>query len=98
MRVPRLGFSLVELLVVMAIIAILAGMVITYAWQARLKAVQTACLNNMRQASFGGGMQFGRELGGQSLTCPLGATYAHNSYVKHQYEVRDLTGTVMTFE
>ena len=82
----------------MAIIGILAGMVITYAWQARLKAVQTACLNNIRQAEFGGGGHYGRELGGGSLTCLLDATYAHNQYATSERQVSDLTGTVMAFE
>jgi prepilin-type N-terminal cleavage/methylation domain-containing protein/prepilin-type processing-associated H-X9-DG protein len=43
------GFSLVELLVVMAIIAILMAMLMPAISRAKSKANQTSCLNNMRQ-------------------------------------------------
>lgn len=49
----RKGFTLIELLVVIAIIAILAAILFPVFAQAREKARQTQCTNNMRQIATG---------------------------------------------
>jgi prepilin-type N-terminal cleavage/methylation domain-containing protein len=47
------GFTLIELLVVIAIIAILAAILFPVFAQARAKARQAACLNNVKQIALG---------------------------------------------
>ncbi len=49
---PRLAFSLVELLVVMAIIAILVALLLPVIRKVRYQASETACASNLRQIGF----------------------------------------------
>jgi prepilin-type N-terminal cleavage/methylation domain-containing protein len=53
MNLARKGFSLVELLVVISIIALLAAILLPTLSQARDRAYTIVCLNNMRQVAIG---------------------------------------------
>src|SRR5207302_9194685 len=46
------GFTLLELLAVIATIAILAGLLLPVLVKAKIKAQQTTCLSNLRQLGF----------------------------------------------
>ena len=70
----RRGFTLIELLVVIAIIAILAAILFPVFAQAREKARQTACINNLKQlgtslAMYRGDYD-GRDPGPGAGSCP----------------------------
>ncbi|MGD2174185.1 MAG: type II secretion system protein [Candidatus Brocadiaceae bacterium] len=60
----RKGFSVTELLVVMCIVAAMAGLLLPALGQARLRARRSQCLNNVHQVGLGYGMylvDFGNE-------------------------------------
>ena len=60
---PGRGFTLVELLVVIAVIAILAALLAPALANGKIKAKRVACLNNMRQVGLALNLYLGESLG-----------------------------------
>ena len=50
------GFTIIELLVVISILAILTGLLIPVLQRARLKGLDARCMSNLRQLSLAGQM------------------------------------------
>jgi prepilin-type N-terminal cleavage/methylation domain-containing protein/prepilin-type processing-associated H-X9-DG protein len=104
-RPTRRAFTLVELLVVMAIITILAGLILVAAVRSVQKARSTWCLNNLRQlgmAELGMSMSPLAARDNANIThCPAGPpgdNYGHNRYVKSISSVGDTGRTVYMYE
>lgn len=92
------AFTLIELMVVMAIIVILASLILTTAWNSRQKALQTYCLNNIRSLALG---ELGQLSAGSTYAkgeCPAGCQYARNAAVGDARNVSNPSRTVLYFE
>jgi prepilin-type N-terminal cleavage/methylation domain-containing protein/prepilin-type processing-associated H-X9-DG protein len=79
-RSRRPAFTLVELLVVMAILGILAGLMLTALAGAKRKATQARCLNNLKQ--LGTGMKIYVDENGDAFP---GLGSRHNGYRKEDW-------------
>src|SRR3984885_368175 len=82
------GFTLVEIMIVVAIIGLLATIAIPNFVRARLKAQQSACINNLRQLD-GAKQTWALEAKASQTAIPVIATI-------QPYLGRGLTGTAPT--
>jgi prepilin-type N-terminal cleavage/methylation domain-containing protein/prepilin-type processing-associated H-X9-DG protein len=101
------GFTLIEMMVVIAIICILAGLVLSAGWNSVMKARATACMNNMRQIGLALANPGGRILaeGSRDLwRCPQGPQDGATNYGVNEHlrlpptDVSDTSATVLLYE
>jgi prepilin-type N-terminal cleavage/methylation domain-containing protein/prepilin-type processing-associated H-X9-DG protein len=84
----KAGFTLIEILVVLAIIGILAGIVTVVAVKARGKARTATCLNHLRQLG----------MGSAEFECPEGGPYGVNKWATSDRQVSDSSRTVRMYD
>lgn len=87
------GFTLIELLVVIAVIAILASLLMPALSRARESAQQVACLNNLRQFSFGLNMYQTDYSGQLAQTMIFHVNGWGNTRMAHYLRNADYSGT-----
>jgi type II secretory pathway pseudopilin PulG len=73
-RLPRTGFTLLEVLAVVATITILAALLLPVLSKTRMKAHRMGCLNNLRQLSLGCKMYADDSQGQLVSSWPLGSS------------------------
>lgn len=88
------GFTLIEILVALAIITILAGIFSVVAVRARGKARTVTCLNHLRQLGLDPGA---RERPGISV-CPEDGPYGVNKWATSERSVSDSSRTVRMYD
>jgi len=78
------GFSLVELLVVIGVIAVLMGLLMPVLGRARESANRTACMSNMRQLA-AGLLQYASDNRGYFPRASQNIVYAVDDWIYYQY-------------
>ncbi len=95
------AFTLIELMVVIAIIGILAGIVLAVGWKSVQRARAVSCMNKMRQIGMSKLNPEGAALVESSeemWECPEGGTYAFSKYAEDLRGIADPAGTVLLYE
>jgi prepilin-type N-terminal cleavage/methylation domain-containing protein/prepilin-type processing-associated H-X9-DG protein len=101
------AFTLIEMMVVIAIISILAALILTVGWGSVMKARATACMNKMRQIGMAMANPGARALaeGSPDLwKCPQGPQDGATNYGINEHlrlpptDVNDTGATVLLYE
>ncbi|HLX73046.1 MAG TPA: type II secretion system protein [Verrucomicrobiae bacterium] len=90
-RRPYRAFTLVEMLVVIAVIGILAALLLPVLSKTKLKAQQTYCLNNQRQLQAGWLMYVHEQNGSLPLNAAEVAIYSPHASTSNSWVVGDVT-------